>query len=84
MSITHEFIDYLGSVFTDENGKTVEFEAIHGRMLRSGSKTGKIVETGYISIYEHGYSGGYTRYAFVAANLLEIEDLKDNQKFEVI
>jgi len=84
MIITHEFIGYLGSVFTDASGRTIEYSNIKGLMLRSGSKTGKIVDTGYENVYEHGYSGGYIRYAFVDKETLDIEDLKDNQKFEVI
>ncbi len=80
MSITYEFIGYVGSVFTNEKGERVEFKTIEDNFYKLNGRKGKIYHKGYTSVYEHGYSGGYDSFGFVYQDDLKTEDLDNGKK----
>ena len=65
MNIFYEFIGYVGSVFTNENGENVKYETIKDNFFNLDGRKGKLIYQGYTSVYEQGYSGGYENYGFV-------------------
>ena len=65
MNIYYEFIGYVGSVFTDENGEHVDYKTIKDNFFNLNGRKCKLIYQGYTSVYEQGYSGVYENYGFV-------------------
>lgn len=79
-NIYYEFIAYVGSVFTDENGKVIEYEKIKNNFYELNGRKGKIIHQGYTSVYDQGYCGGYyDSYGFVSQDDLKVRKLKDSK-----
>ena len=79
-NIYYEFIAYVGSVFTDENGKVIEYEKIKNNFYELNGRKGKIIHQGYTSVYDQGYSGGYDNYGFVFQDNLKTKKLSTDRK----
>ena len=80
MNIYYEFIGYVGSVFTNENGVEIEYETIKDNLYKLDGRKGKLVYLGYTSVYEQWYSGGYKNYGFVFQDDLSIISLNTSGK----
>ena len=82
MKINFRFEAYAGSIFEDEFGNSLLFSKdIKDKWLEKDGRKGKIIYSGYISVYEQGYSGGYENYRFIFQDDLTSIDLKDKESF---
>ena len=83
MNIYYEFIGYVGSVFTNENGEKVNYKDIKDNFFNLNGRKGKLIYQGHTSVYEHGYSGGYENYGFVFQDDLSSVSL-DNHSSKIL
>ena len=82
--IHYEFIAYVGSVFTDENGLYIEFDDIKDNLYELTGKKGKIIHQGTEYHTEQGFSGSYENYGFVYQDNLRVKKLNGKTSFKKV